>query len=167
MFTSSIHVGCCLFQALNLRSWSDGRIYLLCTWSEKFYHHITFSIKWGTLAKRWSKSISFLYKNESSTWCYCLGIHVKLISFSWCFSLSENNFVRLFNADQGRKNSMSEITDLDVILTVIEEEALEIRWLQGNYFSTKWEWNLTLKNKTKQNKTTLGVHVLMYIGRMP
>jgi len=39
----------------------------------------------------------------------------------------KNNFVRLFNADQGRKNSMSEITDLDVILTVIEEEALEIR----------------------------------------
>jgi len=35
--------------------------------------------------------------------------------------------VRLFNADQVRKNSMSEITDLDVILTVIEEEALEIR----------------------------------------
>jgi len=35
--------------------------------------------------------------------------------------------VRLFNADQGRKHRMSEITDLDVILTVIEEEALEIR----------------------------------------
>ncbi|XP_078382632.1 centromere protein U-like isoform X2 [Oculina patagonica] len=39
----------------------------------------------------------------------------------------ENNFVRLFNADHGRKNSMTEITDLDVILTAIEEEALEIR----------------------------------------
>lgn len=39
----------------------------------------------------------------------------------------ENNFVRLFNADQGRKNSISEITDLDVILTAIEEEALDIR----------------------------------------
>lgn len=39
----------------------------------------------------------------------------------------ENNFVRLFNADQGRKKSMSEITDLDVILTAIEEEALDIR----------------------------------------
>ncbi|KAJ7383677.1 hypothetical protein OS493_026207 [Desmophyllum pertusum] len=39
----------------------------------------------------------------------------------------ENNFVRLFNADQGRKKTMSEITDLDVILTAIEEEALEIR----------------------------------------
>jgi len=39
----------------------------------------------------------------------------------------ENNFVRLFNADHGRKSSMSEITDLDVILTAIEEEALEIR----------------------------------------
>ena len=29
--------------------------------------------------------------------------------------------------DQGRKNSISEITDLDVILTAIEEEALDIR----------------------------------------
>lgn len=55
------------------------------------------------------------------------GINKILIIFSWCFFLSENNFVRLFNADQGRKNSMSEITDLDVILTAIEEEALEIR----------------------------------------
>ncbi|PFX26086.1 hypothetical protein AWC38_SpisGene9249 [Stylophora pistillata] len=39
----------------------------------------------------------------------------------------ENNFVRLFNADHGRKKRMSEITDLDVILTSVEEEALEIR----------------------------------------
>ncbi|XP_058968163.2 centromere protein U [Pocillopora verrucosa] len=39
----------------------------------------------------------------------------------------KNNFVRLFNADHGRKKRMSEITDLDVILTAVEEEALEIR----------------------------------------
>lgn len=43
--------------------------------------------------------------------------------------LSENNFVRLFNADRRQKTSVAELTDLDVILTVIEEEALNLRWL--------------------------------------
>lgn len=43
----------------------------------------------------------------------------------------ENNyradrFVRLFNVDHGRKTSVTEITDLDVILTAIEEEALKL-----------------------------------------
>ena len=46
---------------------------------------------------------------------------------NYCLFLLENNFVRLFNADHGRKKRMSEITDLDVILTAVEEEALEIR----------------------------------------
>ncbi|XP_068736824.1 centromere protein U-like [Montipora capricornis] len=43
----------------------------------------------------------------------------------------ENNyradrFVRLFNVDRGRKTSVTEITDLDVILTAIEEETLKL-----------------------------------------
>ena len=47
----------------------------------------------------------------------------------WLIQLksSANRFVRIFNADQGRKVTVSEITDLDVILTAIEEEALEYR----------------------------------------
>ena len=41
--------------------------------------------------------------------------------------------MRLFNADHGRKGSMSEITDLDVVLTATEEEALEIRCVQYRF----------------------------------
>ena len=39
------------------------------------------------------------------------------------------NFVRLFNADRGRKGGGSEVTDLDVVMTNIEEVALEIKYV--------------------------------------
>ena len=63
--------------------------------------------------------------------------------------------MRLFNADQGRKHRMSEITDLDVILTVIEEEALEIRWLLLNKLRMKTSDNLKMIDKIF---ITLNVH---------
>ncbi|CAB4024872.1 Hypothetical predicted protein [Paramuricea clavata] len=37
------------------------------------------------------------------------------------------NFVRLFNADRGRKGGATDVTDLDIVLTNIEEVALEIK----------------------------------------
>ena len=37
------------------------------------------------------------------------------------------NFVRLFNADRGRKGGATDVTDLDIALTNIEEIALEIK----------------------------------------
>ena len=52
---------------------------------------------------------------------------VLYFAFSFFLSESANNFVRIFNADQGRKLTMGEITALDVALTVIEELALEYR----------------------------------------
>ena len=36
-------------------------------------------------------------------------------------------FVRLFNADRGRKRSITDVTDLDIILTNVEEIALKLR----------------------------------------
>ncbi|XP_029180384.2 uncharacterized protein LOC114947954 [Acropora millepora] len=46
---------------------------------------------------------------------------------SWENDYRENNFVRLFNADHRQGTSVADLTDLDVILTVIEEEALNLR----------------------------------------
>ncbi|XP_015774716.1 PREDICTED: uncharacterized protein LOC107352909 [Acropora digitifera] len=46
---------------------------------------------------------------------------------SWENDYRENNFVRLFNADRRQGTSVADLTDLDVILTVIEEEALNLR----------------------------------------
>lgn len=42
-------------------------------------------------------------------------------------SFVAQRFVRLFNADRGRKGKVADITDLDVILTNVEEIALEIK----------------------------------------
>ncbi|XP_074607227.1 uncharacterized protein LOC141860127 [Acropora palmata] len=46
---------------------------------------------------------------------------------SWENDYRENNFVRLFNADRRQRTSVADLTDLDIILTVIEEEALNLR----------------------------------------
>ncbi|XP_028404181.1 ubiquitin carboxyl-terminal hydrolase 36-like [Dendronephthya gigantea] len=37
------------------------------------------------------------------------------------------NFVRLYNADRGRKGGSKEVTDLDIVLTNVEEIALDMR----------------------------------------
>ena len=36
--------------------------------------------------------------------------------------------MRLFNADRGRKGGATDVTDLDIVLTNIEEVALEIKY---------------------------------------
>jgi hypothetical protein len=50
-----------------------------------------------------------------------------LIPWRHFFFCTANKFVRIFNADQGRKVTMAGITDLDVVLTAIEQVALEYR----------------------------------------
>ena len=39
--------------------------------------------------------------------------------------------MRLFNADRGRKGGATDVTDLDIVLTNIEEVALEIKYAYG------------------------------------
>ncbi len=50
-----------------------------------------------------------------------------LVENSIAFQISAQNFVRLFNADRGRKGGATDVTDLDIVLTNIEEVALEMK----------------------------------------
>ena len=45
------------------------------------------------------------------------------------FFVTAQNFVRLFNADRGRKGGAKDVTDLDIVLTNIEEVALGIKYV--------------------------------------